>query len=143
MALDLTTLLAFAKEQGASDLHISAGQPPLLRLRGQLVRLEMPALTRDDARAAIYDILNDEQKRVFEERRDIDFALDLPGVSRFRANIMVQERGLAAVFRVIPTQIKTLEELGMPPVLKELASKERGLVVITGPTGSGKSTTLA
>jgi len=143
VAINLTTLLAFAKEQGASDLHISAGLPPLLRLRGQLVRLEMAALTRDDARAAIYDVLSDAQKKVFEERRDIDFALDIPGVSRFRANILVQERGLAAVFRVIPNKIKTLEELGMPPVLKELASKERGLVVITGPTGSGKSTTLA
>ena len=143
MALDLTTLLTFAKDEGASDLHVSAGLPPMLRLRGQLIRLEMPALTRDDARAAIYDILNDEQKRIFEERRDIDFALEIPGVSRFRANVLVQGRGLAAVFRVVPTQIKTLEELGMPKVLKDLASRERGLIVVTGPTGSGKSTTLA
>src|SRR5262245_31584088 len=103
----------------------------------------MPALTREDSRAAIYDILNDEQKRVFEERRDLDFAIDIPNVSRFRANLLVQGRGLAAVFRVIPTKIKTLEELGMPAVLKDLASRERGLIVVTGPTGSGKSTTLA
>ena len=115
----------------------------MLRLRGHLVRLEMPALTSEDARAAIYDILSDEQRHVFEARRDLDFALDIPNVSRFRANILDQGRGLAAVFRVIPTKIKTLEELGMPAVLKDLASRERGLIVVTGPTGSGKSTTLA
>jgi twitching motility protein PilT len=143
VAVDLPTLLAYAKDQGASDLHVSAGMPPMLRLRGHLVRLEMPALTSEDACAAIYDILSDEQRRVFEGRRDLDFALDIPNVSRFRANILDQGRGLAAVFRVIPTKIKTLDELGMPKVLKELASRERGLIVVTGPTGSGKSTTLA
>ena len=143
MAIDLRTLLAFAKEEGASDLHVSAGLPPMLRLRGQLVRLEMPPLTRDDALFAIYDILSEEQKKVFEERRDLDFAIDIANVSRFRANVLVQGRGLAAVFRVIPAKIKTLDELGMPKVLKDLAGRERGLIVVTGPTGSGKSTTLA
>jgi len=143
VALDLRALLAYTKEQGASDLHISAGLPPLLRLRGEIMRIDMAPLTRDDAIAGIYDILSDEQRMVFEERRDIDFALSIPDVARFRANILVQERGLAAVFRVIPTQIKTLDELGMPKVLKELAGRERGLIVVTGPTGSGKSTTLA
>src|SRR5262249_4861291 len=143
VALDLTALLAFAKDEGASDLHISAGMPPMLRLRGQLARLDLAPLSSDEARAAIYDILNDEQKKSFEEYKDIDFALEIPGVSRFRANLLVQGRGLAAVFRVIPTKIKTLEELGMPAVLKDLASRERGLIVVTGPTGSGKSTTLA
>jgi twitching motility protein PilT len=115
----------------------------MLRIRGEMVRLEMPALSRDDAHEAIYDILQDDQKRIFEEHRDIDFAFEIPGLSRFRANVLMQNRGEAAVFRLVPTKIRTLEELGMPPVLKTLSEKERGLVVVTGPTGSGKSTTLA
>ena len=143
MAFDLTALLGFAHDEGASDLHISAGLPPMLRIRGEIVRLEMPPLSRDDAHAAIYDILQDDQKKIFEEFRDIDFAFEIPGLSRFRANVMMQSRGEAAVFRLVPTRIRTLEELQMPPVLKALAEKERGLVVVTGPTGSGKSTTLA
>jgi len=143
MAFDLTALLAFAHDQGASDVHVSAGIPPLLRIRGEMVRLEMPPLSRDDAHAAIYDIMQDEHKRVFEEHRDIDFAFEIPNLSRFRANVMMQNRGEAAVFRLVPNKVRTLEELGMPPVLKSIAEKERGLVVVTGPTGSGKSTTLA
>ena len=143
MAFDLTALLGFAHDEGASDLHISAGLPPMLRIRGEMVRLEMPPLSRDDAHAAIYDILQDDQKRIFEETRDIDFAFEIPGLSRFRANVLLQNRGEAAVFRLVPTKIRTLEELGMPQVLKTLSEKERGLVVVTGPTGSGKSTTLA
>jgi twitching motility protein PilT len=143
MAFDLTALLGFAHDQGASDLHISAGLPPMLRIRGEMVRLEMAALSRDDAHASIYDILQDDQKKIFEETRDIDFAFEIPGLSRFRANVLMQNRGEAAVFRLVPTKIRTLEELGMPPVLKTLSDKERGLVVVTGPTGSGKSTTLA
>jgi twitching motility protein PilT len=143
MAFDLTALLGFAHDQGASDVHLSAGMPPLLRIRGQMIRLEMPALTAEDTHAAIYDILKDDQKKVFEETRDLDFAFEIPGLSRFRANVLMQARGEAAVFRLVPTRIRTLEELGMPPVLKQLAEKERGLVVVTGPTGSGKSTTLA
>ena len=143
MACDLTALLSFAHDQGASDLHISAGLPPMLRIRGEMVRLEMQPLSRDDARALIYDIMQDDQKKLFEETRDIDFAFEIPGLSRFRANVLMQNRGEAAVFRLVPTKIRTLEELGMPPVLKALSEKERGLVVVTGPTGSGKSTTLA
>jgi len=143
MPHDLTALLTFAKDEGASDLHVSAGMSPMVRLRGQMVRLQVAPLSREEAHAAIHDILNDEQKKLFEERHDLDFALEIPGVSRFRANVFVQDRGEAAVFRVIPTQVKTLDELGMPKVLKDLASREKGLVVVTGPTGSGKSTTLA
>jgi len=143
MAFDLTALLGFAKDQGASDLHLSAGMPPMLRLRGDMVKLEMPPLSRDEAHAAIYDILQDDQKRVFEEFREIDFAFEIPGMSRFRANVMMQLRGEAAVFRLVPNKVITLEDLGMPDVLRQLAEKERGLVVVTGPTGSGKSTTLA
>jgi twitching motility protein PilT len=143
MACDLTALLAFAKDEGASDLHVSAGMPPMLRIRGEMVKLEMPALSPDDTHRAIYDVLNDEQKRIFETRRDIDFAFEIPGVSRFRANVLMQQRGEAAVFRLVPTVVKTLDELNMPQVLKDLTQLEKGLVVVTGPTGSGKSTTLA
>ena len=143
MSFDLTALLGFAHDQGASDLHISAGLPPMLRIRGEMVRLEMAALSRDDAHAAIYDLLADEHKLAFEQRRELDFAFEIPGLSRFRANVLMQQRGEAAVFRLVPNRVRTLEELGMPRVLKDLAQRERGLVVVTGPTGSGKSTTLA
>jgi len=143
MAFDLTALMAFAKDEGASDLHISAGMAPMLRIRGEMVRLEMPPLSRDETQAAIYDILNDTQKKIFEERRDLDFAVEIPGVSRFRANVLQQLRGPSAVFRVVPTKVLSLDDLGMPKVLKTLSQLEKGLVLVTGPTGSGKSTTLA
>jgi twitching motility protein PilT len=143
MPVNLTSLLLFAQDQGASDLHVSAGMPPLLRIRGEMVRLDMPALTPDDAHAALYEILNDKQRKVFEENHDLDFAFEIPGMARFRGNVMMQSRGAAGVFRLVPTKIRTLEELGMPEVLKTLSQKERGIVVVTGPTGSGKSTTLA
>ncbi len=143
MSFDLTALLTFAKEQKASDVHISSGVAPLLRIRGEMTPLDMPALDADDARRVLFDILNDEQKRAFEERHDLDFAFEIPGVSRFRGNLFVQQRGMSAVFRLIPNTILSLEELNLPKVLSDLASKEKGLVVVTGPTGSGKSTTLA
>jgi len=125
---DLRALLTFAKEQGASDLHLSAGQAPALRLRGEMVRLEMPPFTQEETMAAIDAILTEPQRKAFEARRDLDFAFAIHGVSRFR---------------VVPAQIRTLEELGMPKVLKDLSQLEKGLVLVTGPTGSGKSTTLA
>ncbi len=143
MAFDLTALLSFAKEEGASDVHISSGVSPLLRIRGHMTPLEMSALDADEARAVLFDILNDEQKRAFEERHDLDFAFEIPGVSRFRGNLLLQKRGIAAVFRLVPNKILSLEDLGLPKVLRDLASREKGLVVVTGPTGSGKSTTLA
>ncbi len=143
MAIDLTTLLTFACEEGASDLHVSAGEPPRVRLRGELVALEMEPLGAEEAQRAIYEILTDEQRRGFEETLDIDFSFSLPGVARFRANVFLQDRGPGAVFRVIPSAVRTLDDLGMPETLRALASKEKGLVVVTGPTGSGKSTTLA
>jgi len=143
MALDLTAILAFAKDEGASDLHVCPGLPPVLRLRGEVRPLEMPALAPDDTRVAIYDLLNDDQKRIFEERHDLDFAFEIPNLSRFRANVLVQRLGVAAVFRLVPSSVKSLEELALPPVLQQLSRLERGLVVVTGPTGSGKSTTLA
>jgi twitching motility protein PilT len=140
---DIPALLAQAAREGASDLHLSTGMPPLLRVRGSMVRLQMPPLTAADAMAGIAAILHPEQIKELEERLDLDCGLEMPGVSRVRANFFMQQRGPGAVFRLIPSKIKTLDELGMPPVLKELAMKERGLVVVTGPTGSGKSTTLA
>src|SRR5580765_50608 len=143
MAFDLSALLGFAHDQGASDLHISAGLPPMLRIRGEIVRLEMAPLSRDETHASIGALMNEEQRSGFEATHDVDFAFEIAGLSRFRANVMMQSRGEAAVFRLVPTKILTLEQLGMPPVLKTLADKERGLVVVTGPTGSGKSTTLA
>ncbi len=143
MALDLTELLNFAKEQGASDLHIAPEMPPLVRIRGEMMPLEMAPLTGDDTHAALYDILSDVQKRVFEERHDLDFAFELPDISRYRANVMLQKGGPGGVFRVVPTKVRTLDEMGMPKVLKDLSLLEKGLVLVTGPTGSGKSTTLA
>ena len=143
MSFDLPALLTFAKEAGASDVHVSAGTPPLLRIRGTMTQVDLPPLSSDDARHVLFDVLNDAQKKAFEERHDIDFAFELPGISRFRANLFLQLRGPGAVFRLIPNRILSLADLGMPPVLKTLAAKEKGLVVVTGPTGSGKSTTLA
>ena len=143
MAIDLTAILAFAKDQGASDVHIVPGMPPVLRLRGETRPLEMDALTPDDTRVAIYDLLNDEQKKVFEERHDLDFAFEVPNLSRFRANVLIQRLGVGAVFRLVPSTVLSLEQLALPPVLQQLSQLERGLVVVTGPTGSGKSTTLA
>jgi twitching motility protein PilT len=143
MSHDLTALLGFAVEQNASDLHISPYMPPLVRIRGEIMPLDMAPLTGEETHAAIYDILNDVQKRIFEERLDLDFAFEIPGLSRFRANVLLQQHGPGAVFRVVPTKVRTLDEMGMPKVLKTLASREKGLVLVTGPTGSGKSTTLA
>jgi twitching motility protein PilT len=143
MALDITAILSFAHDQGASDVHITPGLPPVLRLRGETVQLDMRSIGPDETRAAIYDLMNDDQKRIFEERHDLDFAFEIPGLARFRANVLLQRLGVQAVFRLVPTKIKTLEELGAPPVLQQLSKLERGLVVVTGPTGSGKSTTLA
>jgi len=143
MALDITAILSFAHDQGASDVHICPGMPPVLRLRGETVQLDMRAIEAEETRAAIYDLMNDDQKRIFEERHDLDFAFEIPGLSRFRANVLMQRLGVQAVFRLVPTRVRTLDELGTPPVLRQLAQLERGLVVVTGPTGSGKSTTLA
>src|SRR5947208_477813 len=143
MAHDLTALLGFAKDQNASDLHIAPTMTPLVRIRGEMVPLEMAPLSGEETHAAIYDILNDVQKRIFEERHDLDFAFEIPGVSRFRCNVLLQQQGPGAVFRVVPMSVRTLDEMGMPKVLKDLALREKGLVLVTGPTGSGKSTTLA
>ena len=140
---DVNTLLKATVESGASDLHVSAGMPPMIRLRGDMVRSQAPPLSDADARGMLSTLMNDAQRREFQERREIDFAFELPGLSRFRANIFEQRRGIGGVFRVIATKIRTLDELGTPRILRDLAMKDRGLVLVTGPTGSGKSTTLA
>jgi twitching motility protein PilT len=129
---------------GASDLHIAVGSPPAFRVRGEIVRAEgFEPLTTDDSRSLLYRILTSEQQKNFELKRQLDFAYALPGVARFRVNVFYQREAVGAAFRLIPQETKTLEELGLPEVLHVLAEKPRGLVLVTGPTGSGKSTTLA
>jgi len=142
-AQSITALLTSTRDAGASDLHISSGMPPIIRQRGEIVRANLPALSADEARRILYEIMSAEQRATFETHNEIDFGFEIPDVARFRANVFMQRRGPGAVFRVIPAKIRTLEELGCPPVLREMAMKERGLVLVTGPTGSGKSTTLA
>jgi twitching motility protein PilT len=131
-------------DQGASDLHLVVGRPPLLRVRGDLVPTQAPALTADSARKLIWEMLSDEQRRTIEENLDLDFAYELPdGRARFRVNVLWQHRGPGAVMRTIPTKILTIDQLQLPPVVRKIAQLPRGLVLVTGPTGSGKSTTLA
>ncbi len=141
--MDISRLLHFTIQNEASDLHISAGESPMIRVHGEMKRVDTPALSTEQAQAMIYDMMNDSQRKIFEEFSDIDFSMQLGDVSRFRVNIFRQNRGLGAVFRAIPTTIRTLTELGMPPVMSSIAQREKGLVLVTGPTGSGKSTTLA
>ncbi|MHC4269798.1 MAG: type IV pilus twitching motility protein PilT [Planctomycetota bacterium] len=141
--MDISEILKFSTEQGASDLHISSGEPPIIRVHGDIQKLDMPSLTKEDVHTMLYDILNDQQRNNFESNKEIDFALDLKGIARFRVNAFYQANGEAFVLRTIPTEIKSLEELGLPKILEELTMKTKGLVLVTGPTGSGKSTTLA
>jgi twitching motility protein PilT len=141
--MDIAELLALTRDLGASDLHLKAGAPPSLRVNGKLTRTNVPPLNRDQMHALLYDVLTDDQKARFEASHDLDFALELSGIGRFRVNAFMQRLGEAMVLRLIPTTIKTLDDLGMPPILKHLALRDRGLVLVTGPTGSGKSTTLA
>jgi twitching motility protein PilT len=141
--MDITQLLAFGVEQGASDCHLSAGEPPMLRVHGDLKKLDHPALTQEQVHTLVYDIMNDAQRKAFEETHECDFSFEMGSVARFRVNVFLQRKGEGAVFRTIPTKILTLEQLEMPPILKQLCEKEKGLILVTGPTGSGKSTTLA
>jgi twitching motility protein PilT len=141
--MDISELLLFVHKEGASDLHISAGEPPMVRIYGEIKRIEIPPLTREDLHVMLYDVLNDRQRKKFEEVNELDFSLELKGVARFRVNAFRQQRGDGVVFRVIPQKILSLEQLGLPKGLREVCQNERGLVLVTGPTGSGKSTTLA
>jgi twitching motility protein PilT len=130
-------------EQGASDLHLVAGSPPALRIRGDIERVKYKVLDNDDLRAMLYEIAPEQKIKLFEESGDIDFGYEIPGLARYRANFFMQKNGVGAVFREIPSAIMTADQLGLPPVVSKLASLPRGLVLVTGPTGSGKSTTLA
>ena len=130
-------------EQGASDLHLTAGQPPALRIRGEIERIKYKVMDNDDLRAMLYEIAPEQKVKLFEESGDVDFGYEIPGLARYRANFFMQKNGVAAVFREIPSAIMTADQLGLPPVVSKLATLPRGLVLVTGPTGSGKSTTLA
>lgn len=141
--MDIAQLLQFACQQNASDLHISAGEPPMIRVHGDVKKIKVPPLTSEQTHAMIYDIMGDSQRKTFEEFYELDFSMQLGDLARFRVNVFKQNRGLGATFRQIPAKILTLEDLGMPRVLAEVSRREKGLVLVTGPTGSGKSTTLA
>ncbi len=130
-------------EQGASDLHLSSGQQPALRLHGDIQRIKYDILTSDKLRGLLYEITSQEKIKTFEETGDVDFGYEIPGLARYRANYFMQKNGISAVFREITSEILTAEQLGLPPVISKLAELPRGLVLVTGPTGSGKSTTLA
>ncbi|HZW23011.1 type IV pilus twitching motility protein PilT [Noviherbaspirillum sp.] len=141
--MDISELLAFAVKNNASDLHLSAGLPPMIRVHGDVRRINLPPLEHRDVHGMIYDIMNDGQRKAYEEVLECDFSFAIPGLARFRVNAYNQDRGAAAVLRTIPSKVLTLEQLNAPKIFAELALKPRGLVLVTGPTGSGKSTTLA
>jgi twitching motility protein PilT len=141
--MDISELLAFSVKNKASDLHLSAGLPPMIRVHGDVRRINLPAMEHKDVHSMIYDIMNDGQRKQYEEMLECDFSFAIPGLARFRVNAFNQERGASAVMRTIPSKILSLEELNAPKIFGELAMKPRGLVLVTGPTGSGKSTTLA
>jgi twitching motility protein PilT len=141
--MDISELLAFSVKNKASDLHLSAGLPPLIRVHGDVRRINLPPLEHKDVHAMIYDIMGDAQRKYYDEFLEVDFSFDLPGLARFRVNAFNQDRGAAAVLRTIPSRVLSLDELGAPRIFGELSMKPRGLVLVTGPTGSGKSTTLA
>jgi twitching motility protein PilT len=139
----LPDLLGATHSLGGSDLHLSVGSPPQVRVDGHLRRLDAPVLTPESVQALAYSVLTDQQKKKFEEHWELDMAFGLNGVGRFRCNVFLQKGAVGAVFRLIPETIRTLDELGLPPVISRLADRPRGLVLVTGPTGSGKTTTLA
>jgi twitching motility protein PilT len=139
----IDSFFKFMMEQKASDLHLSTGNQPMLRIHGDLVRIDAPPLESDDLKALVYEIAPETKIKTFEETGDVDFGYEYPGFARYRANFLNQKNGIAAVFRLIPSKVLTMEDLGLPPVLKRFANLKKGMVLVTGPTGSGKSTTLA
>ena len=141
--MDITELLNFSAKQGASDLHLTAGMPPLIRVDGDIRRINVPELDHKEVYSMIYEIMNDKQRKDYEEFLECDFSFEVPNLARFRVNAFNQNRGAAAVFRTIPSKVLSMEQLGMGEVFKKIADVPRGLVCVTGPTGSGKSTTLA
>jgi len=141
--MDIAELLTFSVKNGASDLHLSAGLPPMIRVDGDMRKVNVPALDHKTVHGLVYDIMNDKQRKDYEEFLETDFSFEIPDLARFRVNAFNHNRGAGAVFRTIPSEILSLEDLGTPPIFKEIADTPRGLVLVTGPTGSGKSTTLA
>ena len=140
--MDITELLAFSVKNKASDLHLSSGLPPMIRVHGDVRRINLPAMEHKDVHAMVYDIMNDGQRKHYEETLECDFSFEIPNLARFRVNAFVQNRGAAAVFRTIPSKVLTLEELNCPKIFKDIAEYPRGIVLVTGPTGWGMSTTL-
>ena len=141
--MEIAELLAFGVKNKASDLHLSAGLPPMIRVHGDVRRINVPALSHDDVHGMVYDIMNDGQRKMYEENLECDFSFEIPNLARFRVNAFNHQRGSGAVMRTIPSKILSLEELNCPKIFSELAMTPRGMVLVTGPTGSGKSTTLA
>ncbi|MBI2289493.1 MAG: type IV pilus twitching motility protein PilT [Betaproteobacteria bacterium] len=141
--MDISELLAFVVKNKASDLHLSSGLPPMIRVHGDIRRINLPAMEHKDVHNMVYDIMNDGQRKFYEENLECDFSFAIPNLARFRVNAFVQLRGAAAVMRTIPSKIQSLEDLKCPPIFKEIADTPRGMCLVTGPTGSGKSTTLA
>ncbi len=141
--MDIAELLAFGVKNKASDLHLSSGLPPMIRVHGDIRRINLPPMEHKDVHGMVYDIMSDSQRKMYEENLECDFSFAIPNLARFRVNAFVQDRGAAAVFRTIPSKVLSLEDLNAPRVFAEICMKPRGLVLVTGPTGSGKSTTLA
>jgi twitching motility protein PilT len=141
--MDITELLAFSVKHKASDLHLSAGVPPMIRVDGDVRKINLPALEHRQVHSLVYDIMNDHQRKELEENLEVDFSFEVPNLARFRVNAFHQNRGVAAVFRTIPSLVMSLDELGAPDIFRQISEYPRGLVLVTGPTGSGKSTTLA
>jgi twitching motility protein PilT len=141
--MDIGELLAFGVKNRCSDLHLSAGLPPMIRVDGDIRRINIPPMEHKEVHDLIYDIMNDKQRKEYEEFLECDFSFEIPGLARFRVNAFNQNRGGGAVFRTIPSDILTLEDLKTPKIFKEIVAYPRGIVLVTGPTGSGKSTTLA
>ena len=141
--MDIAELLAFSVKNKASDLHLSAGLPPMIRVHGDVRRINVPPLEHKDVHGMVYDIMNDSQRKNYEETLECDFSFEIPNLARFRVNAFNQNRGAGAVFRTIPSKVLSLEDLNAPKIFAEIANQPRGLVLVTGPTGSGKSTTLA
>ena len=141
--MDIGELLAFGVKNGSSDLHLSAGEPPMIRVDGDMRRINVPTMDHKDVHDMVYDIMNDKQRKDYEEFLECDFSFEIPGLARFRVNAFNQNRGSGAVFRTIPSEIMSLEQLNAPKIFEQISDTPRGVVLVTGPTGSGKSTTLA
>jgi len=141
--MDITELLAFGVKNKASDLHLSSGLPPMIRVHGDVRRINLPPMEHKDVHGMVYDIMSDTQRKIYEETLECDFSFEIPNLARFRVNAFNQQRGAGAVFRTIPSKILTLDDLNCPKIFKDIAEYPRGIVLCTGPTGSGKSTTLA